>query len=339
MVALFFFAAASPASAQATNSPLGPWLQSDQSLSTLSVNIQGLPDPGDWQPFEQNTLSGLPVARQVCAREEISETVSPSDDLFQPTYPSERRSPGAWLQDWGDDFRAGLDKIVWDYQNFYSRPNLRKLALALAIAAPLANTDADDRFQRWYQRHVRSPRTDRWAKVGNMLGEHNLTVPVMVAAAAAGKLLEDHEAAQWAGDWGKRSIRALMVGSPTILVFQFGLGAGRPDEYDGSSHWRPFHDKNGVAGHGFVGAIPFLTAAGMTENRPLRALLFAGSFGTCCARINTDSHFLSQSILGWSIAYLAVQSVTQTESDYRRWQLVPLEMPQGGTGVGLMIRY
>ena len=41
-------------------------------------------------------------------------------------------------------------------------------------------------------------------------------------------------------------------------------GASRPADGQGS-HWHMFNDNNGVSGHAFIGAIPFLAAAEMVE--------------------------------------------------------------------------
>jgi hypothetical protein len=88
-----------------------------------------------------------------------------------------------------------------------------------------------------------------------------------------------------------------------------------------------------------VGAVPFLTAASMTENRPLKAALFAGSFYTTWARLDDDAHYFSQCVLGWTIAYLATRSVSMTEWEMQRVQFTPIAMPQGGAGLGVLIRY
>lgn len=294
-------------------------------------------------------LTGLPIrtaeeAEEYFARQEEPVHAGPALS-FSETHPLDcscaaRRSLGEWLSDCGHEFRDGLVKIGHDFRNNYTGHNLCGLGLALAIAAPLANTQADENFHRWYQKNVRSSTTRAWSKVGNKLGEHWVTVPFFVGAAVVGKLGEDYQCCPVVGTWGTRSIRALIVGSPAVGALQYGLGAGRPGERDNASFWRPFNDKNSVAGHGFVGAVPFLAAASMTEYRPLRALFFAGSFWTCWSRIDTDSHYLSQAILGWSIAYLATRSVAQTDREWmQRVEVVPLDLDRNTTGIGFLIRY
>lgn len=230
-----------------------------------------------------------------------------------------------------------LDKLLHDFQTNYRGPRLACLGLALAVAAPLANSDADVNFRNWYQRQARSPGSDEAAKVANWFGGHWHTVPILLGAAVGGRWLRSEwDEPGYIETWGERSLRAMIVGAPAVGLLQVGLGAGRPNE--GSSHWRPFHDNNAVAGHGFIGAVPFLAAATVVESRPLKVLFFAGSFATPWARIHQDAHFLSQAVLGWSIAYLAVQSVYDTDLERRRLSFVPIDLPDGA-GIGVRFRF
>ncbi|MDY0166212.1 MAG: phosphatase PAP2 family protein [Thermoguttaceae bacterium] len=118
---------------------------------------------------------------------------------------------------------------------------------------------------------------------------------------------------------------------------QFLLGASRPGETDYRSQWKPFDDTNAVSGHAFIGAVPFLTAAEMTENLAARAFLYVGSACTAWSRVNDDAHYLSQVILGWYMAYLACRSVEATGEDMQTLSLVPLAGPEL-SGLGLVWR-
>ena len=69
-------------------------------------------------------------------------------------------------------------------------------------------------------------------------------------------------------EWGEKSFRTILLGGPVLLVSQRLTGGHRPEE-DGSE-WNFSLDSNGVSGHAFMGAIPFLTAAHMTDNRYLK---------------------------------------------------------------------
>jgi hypothetical protein len=209
------------------------------------------------------------------------------------------------------------------------------MALGVAAAAPLANTDFDSNFSGWYQRHCRGDSIDEVSRVCKVFGNHDVMVPVYLGLAAADWLTGDNEAWSWAGEWSRRTLRAMMVGAPAVGILQYGLGGHRPDE--GSTRWQPLDDTNGVAGHCFIGALPFLTAAKMTENRWARAALYAGSFLTGWSRLNDDAHSLSQVMLGWWLAYLAAESVHRTEME-RRIFVAPWCGP-GEAGVSVFIPF
>jgi hypothetical protein len=228
-----------------------------------------------------------------------------------------------------------LGLVGRDLRHYYWGRPLAVLGLSVALAAPLANTHADQGIRDWYQQHVRSRQTDEWARVGKAFGNHWITVPALVGGLMLGNYFDSTEAGGLARDWGSRSLRGLIVGAPSIGVLQYGLGASRPDDPRGSS-WHPFRDNNSVSGHAFVGAIPFLAAASLTEHKLLQSAFVAGSFWNAWSRINDDDYYFSQAALGWGIAYIAVQSVVQT--DRERILIVPLVLPEN-PGIGVLFRF
>jgi hypothetical protein len=210
------------------------------------------------------------------------------------------------------------------------------VGIAVALAAPLANTHADVGIRNWYQAHAgngQSRGLDQTANVFQQFGAYQYAIPVYLAFSMSGNLCPDSPVIGTVSEFGDRSLRALAVGAPMVGVLQVGLGSGRPDTND--SRWQPFHASDGVSGHAFVGAVPFLTAASMTDSIALQALLVTGSLAPAWSRIHTDQHYFSQAFLGWSIAFLSVHSVYQTES---RFQIVPCDIPKG-VGVGVQVQY
>ena len=115
------------------------------------------------------------------------------------------------------------------------------------------------------------------------------------------------------------------------------IGASRPGETVAGSRWRPFNDSNGVSGHAFVGAVPFLVAAKHAERPLVKVALIAGSTLTGYSRIYQDKHYLSQALLGWSIAHLAVEATEMTEQSVDQWRVVPLGLDDV-VGVGWEMR-
>lgn len=227
--------------------------------------------------------------------------------------------------------------LCQDFKNMYLSWNVLGLGAALAVAAPLANTSADERFQTWYHGHVRGDAADHWGSVGQHFGAYGTVIPVVIVAAVGGALCPETHTGTVVGNWGDRSIRALVVGAPTVVILQVALGSGEPGSTYGSAwHYKQGHEA--VAAEAFVGAVPFLTAASMTKIRPLRWALIGGSFIATWANIHNDSHYLSQSLLGWSIGAIATCSVNDTESSVSRVRLTPIALPQG-VGAGVQISY
>ena len=233
--------------------------------------------------------------------------------------------------------REILDTELDDYAEFYSATNMFYLGGGLAAGALLANTSADMHIRDWYQNHVRSGGTDNFARSAKMFGEGAVACPVFVGAWLIGALGEDDGVTGAIGEWGSRSLRSVVVGGPPVLAFQLILGSGRPGSGQ-DSHWVPFNEDNGVSGHAFIGAIPFLSAAEMVDNRAVKSLLYAGSSLAGLSRVNDDMHYTSQVLLGWWIAYLAETSVDRSETNHRRFEPMPVVI-NGHPGVALTFTF
>jgi hypothetical protein len=264
-----------------------------------------------------------------------------SSQYVDPRYIANSQHPddlGIW-EGLGKYYGPQFHRLVEDYKNFYLSENILWLGVAVAVAAPLANTNADQEIRNWYQQGAgngRSIAANRVADVFNDIGAYQYSVPVLFVCSLTGFIWDDDPTFQCIGDFGNRSLRALAVGAPTVGVLQYGLGSGRPDNTP-DSRWQPFRAGYGVSGNAFAGAVPFLTAASMTDNLALKSLFVVGSFGPSWSRIHSDDHYLSQVLIGWSIAYLSVQSVSQTESE-SRFHIVPCDIPKG-VGIGVQVEY
>jgi len=198
--------------------------------------------------------------------------------------------------------------IITDHTHFYSVGIGGKVAASLALAALLAHSQMDENFQQWYQRSIRNEQTDAIAKIVKPFGNGRITAPLYLVLTCVGQRGDHYRLTRTIGNWGNQSLRATIIGVPPVLILQRALGASRPDE-DNGSHWHPFRDDNGVSGHSFMGAIPFLTAARMTTNKPLASAFYLCSTLTALSRINDHKHYLSQCILGWGLAFLSTSCV------------------------------
>ena len=197
-----------------------------------------------------------------------------------------------------------------DQLHFYSRQNLRPAFRTLGAAAILANTTMDQEFADWYQDDVRSNSLDDIANVAKSFGEQWPMVGAYVGASIGGRLAGDNTPLAL---WGDRSLRSMFVGVPPLLLLQKSLGSSRPNDRPPSSTWNFWNDDNGASGHTFVGAVPFLVAAELAEDRRAKATWIALSTLTGWSRINDNDHYLSQVIVGWWLAYVSTQSVARSD--------------------------
>ncbi len=106
----------------------------------------------------------------------------------------------------------------------------------------------------------------------------------------------------------------MVVGLPTLWTLQRGLGANRPSSEDGSPRWRPMRAANSASGHAFISAVPWLTLARRNRLVPVRWAARFGSVLTGWSRLNDRKHYVSQIILGWTIAWNAVWAVGESDA-------------------------
>lgn len=220
-----------------------------------------------------------------------------------------------------------------DYGNFYSHDRLIRLGIAIGIGGIAANTNGDMSIRNWYQDKVRNEQTNGWSSVeGNngafrakLFGEGKYMIPVALLAASVNLMNEDTAV----GNWGASASRAYIVGLPAVWGMQFATGAARPEHNaPAGSSWRPFNSDgyaHGVSGHAFVGAVPFLTIAFMNQDNPwVKYPAYLASSAAALSRVNDDAHFPSQVVLGWYMAWEAVDSVMDTNKNKTSVKVAPM---------------
>jgi hypothetical protein len=233
--------------------------------------------------------------------------------------------------------RRGLwNDICLDHVHFYSWTTLRQTLPVLGGAAALANTPVDVEIRNWWQGNLANQGLDDFWDGAKQMGEGKWMIPLCAGAWVAGEFMSTEDSAHWLGQWGGRTTRGYLVGFPVLLMSQYLVGASRPYEGDGSSHWAPFEDNNGVSGHAFMGSMPFLTAANMVESPWAKAFCYAGSAITPLSRIEHDAHFTSQAILGWWLAFMASNAIDNTITSYGGWSIEPMPVRDG---VGMMFAW
>ncbi len=224
------------------------------------------------------------------------------------------------------------DRLIGDYKRFYSLNNAAYLTVGFGVGAALASTSADEKFRRRYQEDWRNDTTDDFSKVFKTFGEWQIWLPIYAGVTLLGNERISGDTFGPLGVWGERSLRTVLLGTPPLLLLQRTTGGGRPTDGNGSG-WDFWADANGVSGHAFIGAIPFLTAAGMVDFWPARWILYGLSTFTAWSRVNDDAHFLSQASLGWFLAWRTVRSVEAADQvDEPQFAVVPM-----GDGAAVII--
>jgi hypothetical protein len=234
------------------------------------------------------------------------------------------------------DYKYQFGLIKQDHLNYYTYSNLFKFLAGVAVAAPFANTGADADIRKWIQNDLRSSTSDNIADVTRNFGEVYFAIPAFVGGIALGKLFDDYPGGSLLMNWGMRSLRSVIVGTPPLFVCQGILGGSRPSAHNGSD-WRPFQANNSCSGHTFLGAIPFITAAQLSDNWLAKTAWYLGSFATGFSRLNDDKHYFSQILLGWWMAYIAASSVDQTEHNRQKFDIAPLIVPGDQSALGLSV--
>jgi len=261
-------------------------------------------------------------AQPVCFSPEVAEFASACDPAEPPCDAPCYRPRLRSLYD------RALSNVDSDFKHYFCRGTLRDMALAVSFGSVLANTELDESFDDWYQDDVRSSGTDGFVRFWKPLGEGRLMIPAFVGLGLLGCLSENRPVFDTAGELGGRISRSYLIGAPPMLFMQFVLGASRPGETRFGSHWKPFDDDNSVSGHTFIGAVPLITVAQMTDNPWVKSCLYVCSTFTGWSRINDHKHYLSQVGLGWWMAYMSCRAVNQTECEDQCLTFSPVVTPE-----------
>jgi membrane-associated phospholipid phosphatase len=222
----------------------------------------------------------------------------------------------------------GFYNVFADYSNYYSWPNLELIGYAVLGSAVFANTGLDESLNNSYQKNFVNNSTNKFAAFVKHPG-NNSSILVYAGGSILGAALQKINVGNTFFNWSSRTLRSVLVGAPPVLLLQRVIGTARPNH---GSQWRPFYQDHAVSGHAFLGSLPFITAAQMTNYLPLKILLYTGSTFTGWSRLNDNEHYFSQILFGWWMGYLAVSSVSNSESE-PRWEIMPYSEANGLTGM------
>lgn len=233
-------------------------------------------------------------------------------------------------------WQFGAD-VLEDHRHFYSLGSLAWLTADLGLGAALANTPADENLREAYQNNVTDRGVRDFVHAFKVFGEGYIWIPVYAGTAVLGTFVERFPSGAAAQEWGERSFRTCLLGAIPLLSLQYVTGASRPGESVYGSNWEPFKDNNGLSGHAFIGAVPFMSAAKMTDSLLLKTILYATSTMTGLSRINDDDHYTSQVVMAWGLAYLCATAVDRTYRSSSDVTIFPLPISDG-VGMAVELR-
>ncbi len=192
----------------------------------------------------------------------------------------------------------------------YGRRSFLKLGIALAGAGILAYSGVDEALESFHSGTLRSPLTDRFSGLFKPAGERFWFGNWALVAS-----LDAWVRSNAFSRWGRANFEAMVVGLPTLWTLQRALGANRPSSDDGSPRWKPMKAANSASGHAFIAAVPWLTLARRNKLISVRQGARLASVLTGWSRLNDRKHYVSQILLGWTIAWNAVAAVADDEAE------------------------
>jgi len=329
----------------------GAWLEGVVETQSLAGEGESAPDRlpldvvvgvervGYWQDASSDSIESRRLTAALASR------MAAPEEMIYSLPPLQERLPGPPQPPWAGSRHPRWSRawhvVAEDYRNFYSCESLTGLTAAFGAGALMANTGFDETMQQAWQRSVTPSDLGTFFSGVKDIGEGRYALSIFSVAAVTGYVFEGRPAGDLIGEWGTRSLRMFVVGAPPVYVMQRVTGGSRPSDNDSvNSGWKFFQDKNGVSGHAFVGAIPFLAAAGMCEDPWVKGGLYVCSTFVGFSRITDDAHYPSQAFLGWYIAFASMMAVNQTDLHVAGLEvrLMPMAV-NGGSGVGFETRW
>lgn len=211
-----------------------------------------------------------------------------------------------YCANWPLNFKNDVSR---DFQTYFQPDTLLYLGNFLLAAGIFANTGLDRTVQTYWNDEIRSSASNRFFRPFESIGSLSYYYfPVYLGAIGIGAWGESTLVGNVLYHWGYRSLRTIILSTLQSVTLAVVLGGGRPINNQ-PSKWQPFRYKTGVSGHAQFGAVPFLTAAMMTDPPVLRYTLYALSTLPGLSRINSNKHYFSQVLLGWGIAYLSARAI------------------------------
>lgn len=192
----------------------------------------------------------------------------------------------------------------------YSRRTFLRLGGAVAGSAVLVYSGADTAADAWIRDHGRNATTRSLSEHLKQFGE-----PYWAFVWVALALVDRFVGRSTVGRFGRQCMQATAFGLPILWSTQRILGGSRPTDDPQSPRWAPFEDENAASGHTFIAAVPWIVWLRTSPTPWVKTLAGVLSPATGWSRMHDRKHYLSQVVLGWVIAWQAVDGVIGRRAD------------------------
>ncbi len=216
----------------------------------------------------------------------------------------------------GENFDHDVDVFVQDAADIFTSPGdftsddwLKVGALvAVAAAAYTVDDDVRDWAQDW-----RTPEWDDLLAPGDWYGNGLFNSGFAIGMYAGGLISDD----EWTRVTGRTLLQSQMYSALASQLLKFTIGRARPDMNEGKHSFNPFvfdmDYHSHPSGHATSAFAFSTTLSRRVGNVPFSVLLYALSSLTVLQRIESDRHWLSDTIVGSVLGTVIGIAVVQAE--------------------------
>jgi membrane-associated phospholipid phosphatase len=176
----------------------------------------------------------------------------------------------------------------------------------------------------------RSETLDAVARIGNTIGDVPSAAALSLALIAGGAAFgSEHTTTS-----GRQLLEALVLAGAVTTTLKIAIGRARPFRDRGDGYFLPLRFDDGQwsfpSGHSTVAGTIAGVAFARSDSWLVRSAAMAAALTTMAARIWSDKHWTSDTLVGATIGAAIGYSLARSDSGSRAWMLVPAV---GGIGI------
>ncbi|MCZ7555088.1 MAG: phosphatase PAP2 family protein [Bacteroidia bacterium] len=191
------------------------------------------------------------------------------------------------------------------------------LLAGIAVVATASSWMVDEDVREWSQAH-RDPQRDDWLLIGDYYGTGEVSTGVALLLYAGGEAFDD----TWSRTTGRMVFQSMVYSEVFTHVMKAVIGRSRPYADRGNADFHPFtlaHERTSFPSGHSTAAFALATTLSRRIGHPAATvLLFTLAGVTVLQRIVSDSHWLSDTVLGAAIGTSTAWAVTELENRRER---------------------